>query len=56
MRGPVSTLAVQQRDLLAVFAQARQAEAEVRLVLLLAEVEADQRMADPVVRPVPIAA
>ena len=44
-------LAAQQRDLLAVFAQTGQTEAEVRLVLLLAEIERDQRMADPMGEP-----
>ena len=40
-------LAAEQRDLLAVLADARHAEAEVRLVALLVVLQPDQRLADP---------
>ena len=40
-------LALHQRDLLGVLARAHQVETEIRLALLLLEVEIDQRRADP---------
>ena len=40
-------LALQQRDLLGVFAHPHQVEAEIGLVALLIEIEPDQRRADP---------
>ncbi len=42
----LAVLALEQRDLLAVFADAREIEAEVRLDRLLAEIEARQAAAD----------
>ena len=41
-------LAMQQRDLLAVFARPREPEAEIGLEPLLHEIEIDQRAPDPV--------
>ena len=45
---PLGRLAMHQCDLLGIFAQARQREAEVRLAPLLLEIERDQRLADEV--------